>query len=123
MKEVEELSVFELIDELLRWHATYRDYPGNYDAKLLKQAATVLETQFENMLEARRQRQKADKWKRKFLRCKYRAEFPGFTSLTFLRLLQRECRNPDVRHRDHYLSQYREEIEEIVDAKVVLPLP
>ena len=46
---VEVFSVEDLIEHLLIWHGTFRDAPDNFDAKLLKKAARVLQEQWDRI--------------------------------------------------------------------------
>ena len=48
-KEIQEFTVEELIEELLRWHSTQVDPWNNYDARLLKHAADVLQEQWDKI--------------------------------------------------------------------------
>jgi len=43
MKNVETLKPYELIEELEKWAGCYSDAKDNYDARLLKRAAVVIE--------------------------------------------------------------------------------
>jgi hypothetical protein len=45
----DDFSVEDLIEELLIWHGTFRDAPDNFDAKLLKKAASVLQEQWDRI--------------------------------------------------------------------------
>lgn len=144
---VEIMTVPELIDQLRRWAETYSDAKDNNDARLLRHAARVLENQYGDIVRkneillrqfrrhwaiilkqkrlAENEKREAEKWKRKFLRCRYRTSgVQSMSRLEYIRNLHRRCfEASDPWRKRYFKAWYRDELVYNKKANVRLPLP
>lgn len=144
---VEITTVPELIDQLRRWAETYSDAKDNDDARLLRRAARVLENQYGDIVRKNevlmrqfrrhwtivlkqqrltgKEKREAEKWKRKFLRCRYRSLDPHYTDLKYMRSCYQDVilGDTDPNRRRVNMRWYEHAVLTRVKMRKVLPLP